>query len=76
MPKICPATAQIWHCGIGEAPKIIWETTEIEYEGNVFSTPADVDKTETRYEWQAFKLVIFEEKRLSLKELATTDLEK
>ena len=32
---------------------------------------ADVDKTETRHEWKAFKLVIFEEKSLSLKELAT-----
>ncbi len=43
----------------------------IEYEGNVFSTPADVNKTETRHEWKAFKLVIFDEKSLSLKELAT-----
>ena len=46
-------------------------TAELENEGNVFSTPADVDKTETRHEWKAFKLVIFEEKSLSLKELAT-----
>ena len=45
------------------------ETTEIKYEGNVFST-ADVYKTETRHEWKAFKLVIFEEKSLSLKEHA------
>ena len=33
MPNRCPATAQIWHCRIGETPKILWETTEIEYEG-------------------------------------------
>ena len=71
MPNRCPATAQIWHCRIGEAVKINGQTTEIEYEGNVFSTPADVDKTETRHEWKAFKLIIFEEKNLSLKELAT-----
>ena len=71
MPNRCPATAQIWYCRIGEAPKFYGETTEIEYEGNVFSTPADVDKTETRHEWKAFKLVIFEEKSLPLKELAT-----
>ena len=51
--------------------KFYGATTEIEYEGNVFSTPADVDKTETRHEWKAFKLVVFEEKSLSLKELAT-----
>ena len=37
----------------------------------VFSTPADVNKTETRHEWKAFKLVIFEEKSLPLKERAT-----
>ena len=24
MPNSCPATAQIWHCRIGEAPKILW----------------------------------------------------
>ena len=47
------------------------ETTEIEYEGNVFSIPANVDKAETRHEWKAFKLVIIEEKNLLLKELAT-----
>ena len=23
-PQKCPATAQIWHCRIGEAPKILW----------------------------------------------------
>ena len=51
--------------------KFYGETPKIEYEGNVFSTPADVDKTETRHEWKTFKLVIFEEKSLSLKELAT-----
>ena len=49
--------------------KFYGETTEIECEGNVFSTPADVDKTESRHEWKAFKLVIFE-KSLSLKEHA------
>ena len=43
----------------------------LQYEGNVFSTPEDVDKTETRHECKAFKLVSFEEKSLSLKELAT-----
>ena len=35
--------------------KFYEETTKIEYEGNVFSTPADDDKTETRHEWKAFK---------------------
>ena len=79
-PQKCPKYVQQLHkYGTAELEKLLklyGETTEIEYEGNVFSTPADVDKTETRYEWQAFKLVIFEEKRLSLKELATTDLEK
>ena len=24
MPNRCPATTQIWHCRIGEAPKILW----------------------------------------------------
>ena len=24
MPNRCPAAAQIWHCRIGEAPKILW----------------------------------------------------
>ena len=72
IPSRCPATAQVWHCRIRKAPKILLgDTTEIEYEGNVFSTPADVDKTKTRHEWKAFKLVIFEEKSLSLNELAT-----
>ena len=69
MPNRYSATAQIWHCRIGEAPKILGDTTE--NKGNVFSTPADVDTTETRHEWKSFKLVIFEEKSLSLKELAT-----
>ena len=71
MPNRCPAIALIWHCRIAELLKFYGETTEIEYEENVFSTPADVDKTETRHEWKVFKLVIFEEKSLSLKELAT-----
>ena len=39
------------NCTIGQAPKFYGETTEIEYEGNVFSSPADVDETETRHEW-------------------------
>ena len=70
-PQKCPETEH----GTAELEKLLkfyGETTEIEYEGNVvFSTPADVDKTETRHEWKAFKLVIFEEKSLSLKQLAT-----
>ena len=74
-PQKCPTDVQQLHkYGTAELEKLLkfyGETTEIEYEGNVFSTPADVDKTETRHEWKAFKLVIFEEKSLSLKELAT-----
>ena len=74
-PQKCPTDVQQLHkYGTAESEKLLKfyvETTEIEYEGNVFSTPADVDKTETRHEWKAFKLVIFEEKSLSLKELAT-----
>ena len=74
-PQKCPTDIQQLHkYGTAELEKLLklyWETTEIECEGNVFSTPADVDKTETRHEWKAFKLVIFEEKCLSLKELAT-----
>ncbi len=70
----CPTDVQQLHkYGTAELEKLLkfyGETTEIEYEGNVFSTPADVDKTETRHEWKAFKLVIFEEKSLLLKGLA------
>ena len=73
-PQKCPTDVQKLHkYGTAELEKLLkfyGETTVIEYEGNVFSTPADVDKTETRLEWKAFKLVIFEEK-MSLKELAT-----
>ena len=73
-PQKCPTDVQQLHkYGTAELEKLLkfyGKTTEIEYEGNVFSTPADVDKTETRHEWKAFKLVIFEEKSLSLKELA------
>ena len=74
-PQKCPTDVQQLHkYGTAELEKLLkfYEvTTEIEYEGNVFSTPVDVDKTETRHEWKAFKLVIFEEKSLSLKKLAT-----
>ena len=74
-PQKCPTDVQQLHkYGTEELEKLLkfnGETTEIEYEGNVFSTPADVDKTETRHEWKAFYLVIFVEKCLSLKELAT-----
>ena len=74
-PQKCPTYVQQLHkYGTAKLEKLLkfyGETTEIEYEGNVFSTPADVDKTDTRLEWKAFKLVIFEEKSLSLKELAT-----
>ena len=72
-PQKCPTDVQQLHkYGTAELEKLLYgETTEIEYEENVFSTPADVDKTETRHEWKAFKLVIFEEKSLPLKELAT-----
>ena len=74
-PQKCPTDVQQLHkYGTAELEKLLkfyGETTEIEYEENVFSTPADIDKTETRHEWKAFKLAIFEEKSLSLKELAT-----
>ena len=74
-PQKCPTDVQQLHkydtAELEKLLKFYGETTEIEYEGNVFSTPADVDKTETTHEWKAFKLVIFEEKSLSLKELAT-----
>ena len=74
-PQKCSTDVQQLHkYGTAELEKLLkfyGETTEIEYEGNIFSTAADVNKTETRHEWKAFKLVIFEEKSLSLKELAT-----
>ena len=74
-PQKCPTDVQQLHkYGTAELEKLLkfyGETSEIEDEGNVFSTPADVDKTESRHEWKAFKLVIFEEKSMSLKELAT-----
>ncbi len=73
-PQKCPIDIQQLHkYGTAELEKLFKfyvETTEIEHEGNVFSTPEDVDKTETRHEWKAFKMVLFEEKSLSLKELA------
>ena len=79
-PEKCPTDVQQQHkystAELEKLLKFYVETTEIEYEGNVFSTPADVDKTETRHEWKPIKLVIFEEKSLSLKELATLFLEK
>ena len=48
-PQKCPTCVQQLHkYGTAELEKLLYgETTEIEYEGNVFSTPADVDKTET-----------------------------
>ena len=62
-PQKCPTDVQQLHkYGTAEMEKLLkfyGKTTEIEYEGKVFSTPADVDKTETRHEWKAFKLVIF-----------------
>ena len=74
-PQKCPTDVQqLLKYGTAELEKLLkfyGETTEIEYGGNVFSTPADVNKAETRHEWNTFKLVIFEEKNLSLKELAT-----
>ena len=74
-PQKWPTDVQQLHkYGTAELERLLkfyGETTEIEYEGNVYTTPADVDKRETRHEWKAFKLVIFEEKSLSLKELAT-----
>ena len=74
-PQKCPTDVQQLHkYGTAELEKFLkffGAITEIEYEGNVFSTLTDVDETETRHEWKAFKLVIFEEKSLSLKELAT-----
>ena len=61
-PQKCPTVVQQLHkYGTAELEKLLkfyGETTEIEYEGNVFSTPADVNKTETRQEWKVFKLVI------------------
>ena len=51
-PQKCPTDVQQLHkYGTAELEKLLkfyGETTEIEYEGNVFSTLADVDKTETR----------------------------
>ena len=51
-PQKCPTDVQQLHkYGTAELEKLLKfyvETTEIEYEGNVFSTPADVDKTETK----------------------------
>ena len=74
-PQKCPTDVQQLHkYGTAELEKLLkfyGETTEIEYKGNVFSTPSDVNKTETRHEWKSFELVIFEEKSLSLKEIAT-----
>ena len=74
-PQKCPTDIQQLHkYGTAQLEKLLkfyGETNEIEYEGNVFSTPADFDKTERRYEWKAFKLVIFEEKSLSLRKIAT-----
>ena len=64
-PQKSPTDVQQLH--LEKLLKFYGETTEIEYEGNAFSTPADVNKIETRPEWKAFKLVIFEEKSLSLK---------
>ena len=52
-PQKCPTDVQ-------KLQKFYGKTIEIEYEGNIFSTPADVDMTETSHE----------EKSLSLKELA------
>ena len=63
-PQKCPSNVKQLHkYGTAELEKLLkfyGETTEIEYEGNAFLTPEDVDKTETRHEWKAFKLVIFE----------------
>ena len=53
-PQKCPTDIQQLHkCGTAELEKLLkfyGETTEIEYKGNVFATPADVDKTQTRHE--------------------------
>ena len=58
-PQKCPIDVQQLHkygtAELEKLPKFYGERTEIEYEGNVFSTPADVNKTETRHEWKAFK---------------------
>ena len=60
-PQKCPTDVQQLHkYGTAELEKLLkfyGETTEIEYEGNVFSTPADVDKTETRHEqnWSSLR---------------------
>ena len=79
-PQKCPTDVQQLHkYGTAELEKLLkfyGETTEIEYEGNVFSTPADVDKTETRHEWKAFKLVIFEEKSFVIEGTCNTVPEK
>ena len=79
-PQKCPTDVQQLHkygsADLEKLQKFYGETNEIQYQGNVFSTPADGDKTEIRHEWKAFKLVIFEEKSLSLKELATLFLVK
>ena len=69
-PQKCDVQ-QLHKYGTAELAKLLKFSEEIECEGNVFSTSADVDKRETRHVWNAFKLVIFEEKCFSLKELAT-----
>ena len=73
-PQKWPTDVQQLHkYGTAELEKLLkfyGGTTEIAFEGNVYTTPADVEKTETTHEWKAFKMVIFEEKSLSLKKLA------
>ena len=48
-PQKCPTDVQQLHkfgtAGLEKLLKFYGETTEIEYEGNVFLTSADVDKT-------------------------------
>ena len=73
-PQKCLTDVQQLHkYGIAELEKLLkfyGETTEIEYQGTS-SQLQRMSMRQTRHEWKAFKLVIFEEKSLSLKKLAT-----
>ena len=79
-PQKCPTDVQQLHkygtAVLEKLLKFYGETTEIEYEGNVFSTAADVDKIETRHEWKALKLVVFEEKSFVIEGTCNTVPEK
>ena len=73
-PQKCPTDVQQLHkYGTAELEKLLefyGEPTEIGMR-ETSSQLQQMSKTETSHEWKAFKMVIFEEKSLSLKELAT-----